>query len=62
MKKLKGVGADARLYYDDPPTSFLQELMSATSNVGIGKANSDFSAIRSYIDGNKEMKVMYMMQ
>lgn len=61
MKKEHKI-TNSTLYYDEPPTSFWQELMSATTNVGIGKANSDFSVIRSYIDDQKEMKVMYMMQ
>lgn len=61
MKKENKI-TNSTLYYDEQPTSFWQEIMSAASNVGISKANSDFSAIRSYIDDNKEMKVMYMMQ
>ncbi|WP_054740106.1 signal peptide peptidase SppA [Cellulosilyticum ruminicola] len=62
LKKIDSVGEDARLYYDDPPSSFLQQIISAKSSLSLGKADSDFSAIRSYIDNNKEMKVMYMMQ
>lgn len=53
---------DCELYYDQQPVSFWQQLMYGVSSLGNIGAKDDFSEIRSYIDENEGMKLMYMME